>query len=73
MAADFTEATFGGESDFSKVVFEEPPQFTDEGLANQFRSPNGLQDPKYQAALFVLAGLFLVFFYFLRRKKRRKE
>ena len=71
-AADFTEATFGGESDFSSVVFEEPPQFTDEGLANQFRSLNGLQDPKNQAGLFVIAGLFLVFFYFLLRKKRSK-
>ncbi|MCH7614538.1 MAG: pentapeptide repeat-containing protein [Nitrospinae bacterium] len=69
-AADFTEATFGGESDFSRVVFEEPPQFTDEGLANQFRSLNGLQNPKNQAGLFVIAGLFLVFFYFLLRKKK---
>ncbi len=70
MAADFTEATFGGESDFSRVVFEEPPQFTDKGLANQFRFSNGLQDPKKQVGLFVLAGLFLVFLYFLWRKKK---
>lgn len=67
--ADFTEATFGGESDFSKSVFEESPQFTDEGLAEQFRSGNGFQGTQSLAGLFVLMGLFLVFFYFLFRKK----
>lgn len=67
--ADFTEATFGGESDFARVVFEEAPQFTDESLAEKFRPGDGLKNRNNLAGLFVLMGLFLVFFYFLFRKK----
>ena len=70
--ADFSEATFGEKSDFSRSLFEEPPQFTDEELAAQFNAVSGLQDPKTQAGLFVLAGLILVFFYFVFRKSEGK-
>lgn len=70
--ADFTEATFGGESDFSRAVFDETPQFTDEGLKDSFRGRRGLLDPENLAGLFVLAGLILVFFYFLFRKRERR-
>lgn len=71
--ADFTEATFGGKSDFSRVAFEEAPQFTDEGLKDKFRGSPGLQGSQSLAGLFVLAGLILVFFYFLFRKQERKS
>lgn len=71
--ADFTEATFSSESDFSRVVFEEPPQFTDERLRDQFLSLNTLQNSNNPAGLFVLAGLFLVFLYYLYRRKEAKS
>ncbi len=70
--ADFTEAPFGGESNFSRVIFEEAPQFTDKGLKDEFREGPGLWDPQNLVGLFVLAGLILVFFYFLYRRSERK-
>ncbi|MDA0738366.1 MAG: hypothetical protein O3A59_05375 [Nitrospirae bacterium] len=70
--ADFTEATFGGNSDFSRVDFEEAPQFTDEAVKDGLRRNPGLLDPQNLAGLFVLAGLILVFFYFLFRKRERQ-
>ena len=71
--ADFTEATFRGEADFSRVVFDEPPEFTDAALADRFRSVPGVRDPQAQAGLFVLAGLFLLLFFFLIRKNANKS
>lgn len=68
--ADFTEARFGGETDFSMAVFDEPPQFTDERLAKQFRPRAGLQNSRNLSGLFVLAGLFLLFFYYLFRRQK---
>jgi len=71
-AADFTDARFGGEPDFSQVVFEEFPQFTDERVVDQFRQKFGRQNPQELIGVFVLAGLILVFFYFLFKKNASK-
>ena len=66
--ADFTEATFGGDTDFSEVEFAEPPQFTDETVAAQFRPETGWLDSQNRVGVFVLAGLILLFFYYLFRR-----
>lgn len=71
--ADFTDATFGGASDFSRVVFKEAPQFTEESLKDQFRQKTRQQDPRELVGVFVLAGIILVFFYFLFRRHERKQ